>query len=158
MIELNGKWLCYQIRLIWVWVWTMVYALFLLIMLLIGMLYSSLSPISADLGKSKFLIGEISFYRFIYVYLIFLNLRKFWDFCFIVDKDVIEMWLRSCNCIQCNVWDRHMACSWIWKDNVHHSPKSRTIAHENAEEIWLVHSPLSQDKTTELALMSIMLY
>lgn len=109
------------------------------------------------LGRSKLLIGKISFYRFIYVYLIFLNLRKFCDFYFIVDKVVIEMWLRSCNCIQCNVWDRHMACSWIWKDNVHHSPKNRAIAHENAEEIWLVHSPLSQDKTTELTLMSIML-
>ena len=46
---------------------------------------------SADLGKTKLLIGKISFYRFIYVYLIFLNLRKFCDFYFIVDKVVIEM-------------------------------------------------------------------
>ena len=46
-------------------------------------------------------------------------------------------------CMQCCVWDRDMASCRVRADHVYYPSANRTIAHENAEEIRLVHCPFT---------------
>lgn len=84
---------------------------------------SSINIFQATLKRTCFLI----------FHLCFTNPFQEWDLYEWVS------WLRAWNVLQCSVWNRNLACCWIWKNNVYHSPESWPITHENAEEIWLVY-------------------